>query len=458
MRDYIITIKTFLENKNLDELKSLMNEIDIWDLIDIFKELGFDNDSVVIFRLLSKERALQVFEQLDVGLQEHLLLSFTDEKSMEIIQNLAPDDRAMLLDELPAKVATKLLNNLSFEDRQKTADLLGYENETAGRIMTPEYISLKKHLTVKDATEKIRSIASEKNPETVYNIYITSDKRVLEGTVSLRDLLISDDASTLDSIMNTDFSNVHTHTDQEIVAKLLQDRDLLAVPVLDNENRLVGIVTVDDAMDILEEETTDDIFDKVGLINISQKETNRSAALIKGSFSDAWKARIPFLLITLFGGMLAGVVIGAFEETLESVAAVAVFIPVIMDMGGNVGTQSSTIFTRALILGQINIKNFSKHLFKEIMVGFSMGIILGILAGFIAHFWQGIPGLGIVVTIALIITITLATTLGFFIPFVLVKLGFDQAAGSDPIITTIKDISGLAIYFLLVQYFLSHLL
>ncbi|TCT13997.1 magnesium transporter [Natranaerovirga pectinivora] len=458
MKDYIVTIQSLLKDKNLDALKEIANKTETWNLIDVFKELEDDNDTVVLFRLLSKDKALNVFEQLDLDLQENLLLSFTDQKSTEIIKDLAPDDRARLLDELPAKVAKKLLDSLSFEDRQITADLLGYESETAGRIMTPKYISLKKHLTVKEATNKIREIANQKNPETVYTIFITNENRILEGIVSLRDLLINDDDTKLETLMTKDFTNVYTDTDQEKVAKLLQHRDLLSVPVLDKESRLVGIVTVDDAMDILEDETTDDIFDKVGLLDINQRETNRSAALVRGSMIDVWKARIPFLLITLAGGLLAGLVIDVFEETLESIAAVAIFIPVIMDMGGNVGTQSSTIFTRALILGQINIQNFSRHLFREMYVGFSMGVILGSLAGIIAHIWQGIPGLGIAIGIALTLTITLATSLGYFVPYVLVKLGFDQAAGSDPIITTIKDISGLAIYFFLVQYFLSHLL
>lgn len=173
---------------------------------------------------------------------------------------------------------------------------------------------------------------------------------------------------------------------------------------------------------------------------------------------EIWKVRIPFLIITLIGGIMAGLVIETFEETLEAVTAVALFIPVVMDMGGNVGTQSSTIFTRALILGQINLNKFWRHLLKEVSIGLSMGVILGTMAGVIAHFWQGIEGLGIVVALALTITITIATLLGYLVPYVLVKLGFDQAAGSDPIITTIKDISGLMVYFILVRHFLYYLL
>jgi len=222
----------------------------------------------------------------------------------------------------------------------------------------------------------------------------------------------------------------------------------------------VGVVTVDDAIDVLEEETTDDIFDKVGLADIAmtRRESSRSEQLVKGPLKNVLKVRVPFLIITLIGGMLAGAVIDVYEATLEAIAAVAIFIPVIMDMGGNVGTQSSTIFTRALVLGHINMKHFRKHLFREMGIGISIGVIMGAAALAIATLWQGNIDFGYAVGISLALTMTLATTLGFLIPWVLVKLGFDQAAGSDPFITTVKDVTGLFIYFTSVSIFLGYLL
>ncbi|WP_244269471.1 magnesium transporter [Natronincola ferrireducens] len=444
-----------MENRDTESLKKLLSEAETIELFDVMRELSSEEQAIV-YRLLSKDKALLVFEQLDTQLQQKLLSSFTEDKVIEMISELAPDDRVRLLDELPAKVTKKLIASLSPEERKETALLMGYEEETAGRIMTTEYVRLKRSYTASEALENIRIHAQDK--ETIYTIYITDDSRKLEGVLSLRELVMASPEIKLEDIMHKKVIKVATDTDQEEVARTLQELDLLALPVVDKENRLVGIITIDDAMDILEEETTEDIFDKAGLADLNRKESDRSERLVNGSVLQIWKVRLPFLIITMLGGLMAGVVIESFEEALEAIAAVAIFIPVIMDMGGNAGTQSSTIFARGLILGHINTKKFLKHLGKETFVGLSMGVLVGVVTGIIASVWQGIPELGIAVGLALAITMTLATALGFFIPYALFKLGIDQAAGADPIITTIKDISGLLIYFVLVTQFLGYLL
>ncbi|MDR5658463.1 magnesium transporter [Serpentinicella sp. ANB-PHB4] len=449
------TIWTHLENKDMESLKKLLSNLEVIEILNVMWELSAQ-EQVIVYRLLSKDKALLVFEQLDVHLQQELLSSFTQERVIELISELAPDDRVRLLDELPAKVTKKLVTSLSVEERKETALLMGYEEETAGRIMTTEYVRLKGSYTAKEALEKVRENAGEK--ETIYTIYITDDSRKLQGVLSLRELVMAPPEEKLENIMHKKIISVSTGTDQEEVARTLQELDLLALPVVDKEKRLVGIITIDDAMDIIEEETTEDIFDKAGLADLNNRESNRSERLVNGSVYQIWRVRLPFLVITMIGGLLAGAVIEVFEEALNAVAAVAIFIPVIMDMGGNAGTQSSTIFARGLILGHINTKKFFRHLGKETLVGLSMGILVGIATATIATIWQGIPELGIAVGLALAITMTLATTLGFFIPFILFKLGVDQAAGADPIITTIKDISGLLIYFILASYFLGNLL
>ncbi|ABR49384.1 magnesium transporter [Alkaliphilus metalliredigens QYMF] len=449
------TIWTHLENREMESLKKLLSDAEVIEILNVIRELSSEEQAIV-YRLLSKDKALEIFEQLDTHLQQKLLASFTEERVIEIISELAPDDRVRLLDELPAKVTKKLVDSLSPEERKETALLMGYEEETAGRIMTTEYVRLKRSYTAGEALEKVRANAKEK--ETIYTIYITDDSRKLEGVLSLRELVMASPEDILENIMHQKVIKASTSTDQEEVARTLQELDLLALPVVDNENRLVGIITIDDAMDILEEETTEDIFDKAGLADFNRLESDRSARLVTGSVFQIWKVRLPFLLITMFGGLMAGVVIGAFEESLEAIAAVAIFIPVIMDMGGNAGTQSSTIFARGVILGHINTRKFLDHLRKETLVGLSMGALIGVATGIIASVWQGIPELGIAVGLALAITMTLATALGFLIPFMLLKLGVDQAAGADPIITTIKDISGLLIYFVLVNQFLGYLL
>ena len=446
-------ILSYLKNKDIKNLKTLLADSEDTELLHAFHSLSSE-EQLIVFRLLAKDHALSVFELLDTDQQQNLLRSFTDEKAIEFVNELAPDDRVRLLDELPATVAKKLINALTPEERENTNILLGYEPETTGRIMTTEYISLKRDMTVEQALHKVRKQAVDK--ETIYILYVTSASRKLEGVLSLKELLIAECSSKIEDIMSKAIS-VSTDTDQEEVANLLKELDLLAIPVVDKEERLVGIVTIDDAVDILEEETTEDIYDQAGLVDITSKESNRSEILIRGSLWDIWKVRLPFLVITLAGALLAGLVIEGFEEVLESIVAVAIFIPLIMDMGGNVGTQSSTVFARGVVLGHIHVKHFFKHFLKEIGVGFSLGVIVGLVSGVIAGIWQ-YPALGLAVGLSLVATMTLAALLGFLVPYVLVKFNMDQAAGSAPIITSIKDVVGLIIYFVFISIFLGHLL
>lgn len=459
MKNLIFTVEKLIKQNRVAELKKIVNETELLEVLLLFKELWGrrkKEELVVVFRLLNKEKSLQVFEQLEIENQEYLIAAFNDEKATDIVKNMAPDDRVKLLDELPAKVAKKLLNALTPQKRQQTFELLGYASETAGRVMTPEYIRLRKDITVEEALEKIR--AAEEDSETIFTLYVTDKQRKLIGVVSLRELVKAKLNQKVEDIMTTSFVAVSTETDQEQAARILQERDLLAVPVVDSENRLVGIITIDDAMDILEAETTEDIFSKAGLIEINQRESLRSSRLLSSNIFEISKIRLPFLLITLTGGMLAGAVIGIFEEALEAVTMLALFIPVIMDMGGNVGTQSSTIFTRALVLGQISLSGFFKVWLREFKNGVFIGSVLGILGGLVAYLWQGIVGLGLAVGFAIFSTISIAAGLGFFVPWLLIKLGFDQAAGADPVITTIKDMSGLAIYFFFATLFLRGML
>lgn len=448
-------ILSYLQEKELGELKQFLVSIEKLEFIRSFTSLSPD-EQVIVFRLLPKEKALDIFETLDTSVQQHLLRSFTDERAIEFVNEMAPDDRVRLFDELPVVVAKKLLGSLSVEERESTNLLMGYEQETAGRILTTEFISLKKDMTVKAALEKVRQQAEEK--ETIYLLYVTTEQKKLIGVLSLKDLLIADSDQYIEEIMSKHIMYVTTDTDQEKTARLLQELDLIAMPVVDKELRLVGIVTVDDAIDVLEQETTEDMFNAAGLADVASLEADRSNVLIHGSLWEIWKVRLPFLVITLVAGIFAGVVIDEFEQTLESVAAVAVFIPLIMDMGGNVGTQSSTVFVRGMSLGHINLERFMKYFFKEVGIGFSLGIVVGIVSGIVAAVWQGIPLLGVAVGISLVFAMTLAAALGFFIPFILLKMNIDQAAGAAPIITSIKDIAGLLIYFVSVNLLLSHLL
>ena len=446
------SVMNYIKSKDMSSLKTLINDANEVDVLDMLHDLSAENQSIV-FRLLSKDVALFVFERLETSFQQSLIRSFTDESALEIITALEPDERVRLFDEMPATFVKKMLSALSSEERAMTNLLMGYEAQTAGRIMTPEYVRISRNMTVSQALEKVKENAKEK--ETIYTIYVTDNKRKLEGVISLRDLWIADGAAKVEDVMQEVAAQVSTDTDQEEVARLLQKLGWLAVPVVDKENRLVGIVTADDAMDILEEETTEDIFDAAGFADIAGREADRSEVLTKGRLWKIWAVRLPFLFITLAAGMAAGLIIEGFEEILESVVIVAFFIPLIMDMGGNVGTQSSTVFARGVVLGHINIKQFMKPFLKEVLVGISMGAMVGVLAWIIISLWIGMPMLGLAVALGLVATMTLAAALGFLVPFVLIKLKVDQAAGSAPVITSIKDISGLFIYFALVVAFMG---
>lgn len=447
-------IESYLRGRDMENLKSLLLSSEDMELLEAFYDLTSD-EQVIVFRLLSKDKALFIFEQLDTNHQHNLLQSFTDEKAIVYINELAPDDRVKLLDELPASVAKKLISMLSHEERKATNLLLGYQPETAGRIMTTEFITLKRGMNAAQSVELVLKLAKQK--ETIYTIFVTDRQKVLEGVLSLKELLIADDDAMIEDIMHTKVIRISTDTSDQEAARILQELDLLALPVVDREDRLVGMVTIDDAIDIIEEDATEYIYDQAGLADVKGSEEDRSHMLVNGTFLEIWKVRLPFLIITLIAGIIAAFVIDRFEATLKAIVAVAAFIPLIMDMGGTVGTQSSTIFARGVALGDIDIKNFKEHFIKEILVGISIGTMIGVVSGIVAGLMQGIPMLGVAVGIALICTMTLASLLGFLVPYILIRLNVDQAAGSAPIITSIKDISGLLIYFVMVTALMRYL-
>ncbi|HDQ72154.1 MAG TPA: magnesium transporter [Chloroflexi bacterium] len=444
-----------LDAGDMQALKAVLDQADMDDLRALIENLA-PRERVLPFRLLGKDRALALFEQLDVEQRQDLIASFTQERANDIFGALDPDDRARLLDELPAAVAKRLVEALPPTERSQVNLLLGYKPETAGRIMTPKYVRLMQEMTVAEALEKVRRVGREQDD--IHTLYVTDAERRLLGQISLNELILAQPEERIASLMDIDLLWATTETDQEEAARLLQHHDLLSLPVVDQGQRLVGVITIDDAMEIMEEEVTEDFFDKAALASFTGRETGRSYRLANGSLRDIWPVRMPFLLIAMVGGLLAGTVIGAFEHTIGSIPMLAIFIPVVMDMGGNAGTQSSTIFARALALGHINLRRFGVHLLREMSVGLSIGAVLGVVTGVIAALWQGVPALGLVVGLSLMFTTALATTLGFLIPYVLVRVGADPAAGADPIITTIKDITGLLIYFFLAYFLLGPML
>ena len=446
-------ITTLLSEHKLAELKELLNEeIGFQELAEIMEDLQ-PSVQVILFRLLDKDTALEIFEVLEPSQQKELLEAFTVSEVTEMFTSIDSSDQVRLLGELPAKVAKELLKSIPAEARDAAAILMGFKPGTVGRVMSPHYLRLRRNDSVSFALNHIRQLKPDR--EVLLDIWVTNQHRVLEGVVTLRDLVISDPEATIGEIMDDDVVFVTADTDQEDAVNIIKKFDLVNLPVVDSENRLVGALEYDRALDILEEEATEDLLEKGGVLNLQRREEGLSQRLIYGTLYQVLAVRLPFLAITLVGGLLAGVIISRFEEALSAVLALAFFIPIVMDMGGNVGTQSTTIFTRSLVLGHIRPNDFVKPLLHEMTRGLAMGAIIGVVTGIISIIWQGDPNLGLVVGLSLFFTITLAATLGFVVPWVLYKLDFDQAAGAGPILTTIKDISGLLIYFYLASFFMD---
>ena len=448
-------VAQFIKNNDFQNLKILLDDAENMEILHVFHDL-FPEKQLAVFNLLKKDSALFVFRELDSDEQQNLLRSFSDEKMIEFVARLAPDDRVRLLEELPLDKVKVIISSLTPAESALTDLLMSYAPETAGRIMTTKYISLPSGINVEQAISFVRKRA--KDQETIYTLYIKDEFGKLEGVLSLRELLMSDGDCKIESIMSKKPIKATVDTDQEEAVQLMQTMDLLSLPIVDGDDKMMGIITIDDAMNIMEEEATEDIYDQAGLADITNNEQDRSDILIHGNLWNIWKVRLPFLLATLGLGMLSGLVIDTYEEILKKVTAVAIFIPVIMGMGGNIGTQSSTVFARAVVLKHINIKKFIKPFLKEIGVGLSIGVLVGLISGAVAAVWLGLPTLGLAVGLAMTITMTMATMLGFLVPYILIRLNVDQAAGSAPIITTIKDLVALLIYFVCVSIFLGNML
>lgn len=446
-------ITNLLSEHKLVQLKELLNdELGFKELSELLEEF-LPNQQVILFRLLEKDTALEIFELMETAKQKELLQAFTATEVTEMVSNIDPSDQVRLLDELPAKVAKELLKSIPPEDRENASILMGFQPGTVGRVMSPHYLRLRQDFTVQAALDHIRALKPDR--ETLLNVWVTDKRRVLEGVVTLRDLVLADPETTIGDIMDDDVVYVSADTDQEDAVNTLKKFDLVSLPVVDSENRLVGALEYDRALDIMQEEATEDLLEKGGVLTLQKREENLSQRLLHGSIHQVLAARLPFLLITLVGGLLAGFIISGFEAALSQVLALTFFLPLVMDMSGNVGTQSTTIFTRSLVLGHIRPNEFFKNLLNETGRGLAIGGIIGVLTAIITTLWQGDFRLGLVVGLSLWCALTLAASLGFLVPWTLFKLDLDQAAGSGPILTTILDIVALLIYFYLASFFMD---
>lgn len=444
-------ISELIREQKTDEALSLFYNFLPTDQAEILNELDKKTQSIIVEKL-GDEVLADILDVMDDPAAAAITQHMDIEQLASVVDEMEPDQAADLLGDLDVDIAEKALDKMS--SPETVEPLLIYPDQTAGGLMTSEFISFKGSTTTAQVLERIRSM--DKDELTIPYIFVIDHQGSLLGVVDLFQLISSKPQDRLESFTKTKVITVNVNDDREKAARLMAKYDLVALPVVDDDSLLRGIITIDDALDTLEEETTEDFYNQVAIGAFGDREMANSYNLVRGPIWKTLRVRIPFLVITLIGGILAGLVIGQFEKALETITGLAFFIPAVMDMGGNAGTQSSTIFTRAFVLGHIRPNKFLHHWMRETLVGATMGLISGIIAGFIAGWWQPeIPNIGWVVFLSLLLTITLATSLGFMIPFLLQKAGMDQAAGADPIITTIKDITGLFIYFVLVNTLLG---
>lgn len=398
------------------------------------------DERVLVFRTLPKDEAMAVFELLEPVHQEELLANLREGRGQELVEAMEPDDRARLIGELPAAVARRLLAGLSPLERELTATVLGYPEESAGRIMSPEVVRLRRSMTVDEALRHVRS-AGEK-AETVYFLPVTDEERHLLGAINLDDLVLADPGAQVGELAR-EVPDVSAHDDQEVAARLVREADLVALPVTDAERRLVGVVTFDDAMAVLEEEETEDI------ARAGASEPLRQPYL-SVSIRRLVRARIVWLLVLIVAASLTVSVLEAFEDTLASVVTLAAFIPLLIGTGGNAGAQAATMVTRALAVGDVRFSNLGQVVGREVRVGFLLGGIFGLCAyPLVTLLFEG--DIAAVVSLTLLAICTLATLIGSMLPILADRTRIDPAVVSAPVITTVVDASGLVIYFLIAQ-------
>ena len=439
-------LKALLDVEDFQGAKAILGPVLPADIAEAIEGLP-ETMQAIAFRLLSKAEAIEVYEYLDSSVQQALLEKLHRQEVIDILDKMSPDDRARLFDELPAKLVKRLLTQISPAQRQATNLLLGYEADTAGRIMTPEYISLKEHFTISQTLERIRTFSHLS--ETIYYLYVTDTARHLTGTLSLRDLVMAQPEAIVGHIMTREAIFVHTDTDREEVARLIQRYDFLAVPVVDKEQRLVGIITVDDVIDIIEQEATEDIYALSGV----QSEGDN---YFQSSLLSVARRRVVWLLILLATNTITGSIIKSQEDILSKLAVLAAFIPLLTGTGGNVGAQSSTVVIRGLNTDEIGLLGVGQVIQREAIAGVLLGTTLGVLAtGGAILLLKVNLAVALAVGISLVAISLLASISGAGLPFLFRTLNLDPALMSAPFITTAVDVLGVLIYFSIARLILG---
>ncbi|MBQ3589766.1 MAG: magnesium transporter [Clostridia bacterium] len=442
LKEIITELEALLEEKDFYSIRTLLQDMEPADIYLVIKE--FPKKIGILFRLLPKDIAAEVFVEMDSDSQEELLSSFTDTEVKEVIDELYIDDAVDIIEEMPANVVRKILFNADAETRKIINDILKYPDDSAGSLMTTEYVHLDKDSTVEDALKRIRRTGVDK--ETIYTCYVTKPDRTLLGYVTAKQLLLSDEEVVISDIMDENVIYVNTHDDKEFAAKEMSKYDLLAMPVVDNENRLVGIITVDDAIDVIEEEATEDI-EKMAAMLPSDRP------YLQTSVFEIFKQRIPWLLLLMFTATFTSQIITSFEGRLSLV--LTAFIPMLMGTGGNAGGQTSVTIIRGLALEEIRMRDIFRIIFKELRVSILCGLMVAVATfGKLLLIDKLLLGntqitimVAFVVSLTILAVIVIAKFVGCILPVLAKRIGLDPAVMASPFITTIVDAISLLVYF-----------
>lgn len=432
-KDIFIKLLAQREFKAVRSILDVMNEVDIASLLSTLS----DKELALAFRLIPKDKAAEVFSNMDTSMQTYLVTMFTEKELKELLDDLYMDDTVDMLEELPANLVKRILATVSASDRSMINQLLNYPEDSAGSIMTTEYVDLREEMTVGQAMAHIKKTGIHK--ETIYTCYIT-ERRKLVGIVSAKDLMTTDDDVPIKDLMETEIISVYTHSDQEEVAQLFTKYDLLALPVIDQDGRMVGIVTFDDAMDVMVDEATEDIT-KMAAINPSEKTYFETSVLQHA------KNRIPWLLILMFTSIITGTIITRYENAFAAIPLLVSFIPMLMDTGGNCGSQSATLIIRGIALDEIRFTDLFKVMFKEFRISLIVGAFLAVANGVRIFIQYHNPGLAVVIACSLMGTVIMAKLVGCTLPLLAKKVNLDPAIMASPLITTLVDTFSILIYF-----------
>ena len=432
-KDIFIKLLAQREFKAVRSILDVMNEVDIASLLSTLS----DKELALAFRLIPKDKAAEVFSNMDTSMQTYLVTMFTEKELKELLDDLYMDDTVDMLEELPANLVKRILATVSASDRSMINQLLNYPEDSAGSIMTTEYVDLREEMTVGQAMAHIKKTGIHK--ETIYTCYIT-ERRKLVGIVSAKDLMTTDDDVPIKDLMETEIISVYTHSDQEQVAQLFTKYDLLALPVIDQDGRMVGIVTFDDAMDVMVDEATEDI-SKMAAINPSEKTYFETSVLQHA------KNRIPWLLILMFTSIITGTIITRYENAFAAIPLLVSFIPMLMDTGGNCGSQSATLIIRGIALDEIRFTDLFKVMFKEFRISLIVGAFLAVANGVRIFIQYHNPGLAVVIACSLMGTVIMAKLVGCILPLLAKKVNLDPAIMASPLITTLVDTFSILIYF-----------